>query len=82
MHISKNIAALVNLNTFPTTADPVQLQRVANQRGGWYRISWELRRGSGMGHAGLPRPSRQRPAFTSVLRWLPTALLARCRLRG
>ena len=36
MHITKNIAALVNLNTFPTTTDPVQLQRVANlmQEGG------------------------------------------------
>ena len=36
MDISKNIAALVNLNTFPTSADTVQLQRVANlmQEGG------------------------------------------------
>ena len=36
MPISKNIAALVNLNTFPTSADPVQLQRVADlmQMGG------------------------------------------------
>ncbi|MGA2828735.1 MAG: ABC transporter substrate-binding protein [Streptosporangiaceae bacterium] len=30
MHISKGTAALVNLNTFPTSADPVVLQRVAN----------------------------------------------------
>jgi NitT/TauT family transport system substrate-binding protein len=30
MRISKDIAALVNLNTYPTTANPVQLQRVAN----------------------------------------------------
>lgn len=36
MPVTKNIAALVNLNTFPTTANPVQLQRVANlmQEGG------------------------------------------------
>jgi hypothetical protein len=36
MRITQNIAALVNLNTFPTTADPVQFQRVANlmQEGG------------------------------------------------
>ena len=36
MPISKNIAALVNLNVFPTSADPVQLQRVADlmQMGG------------------------------------------------
>ncbi|MGA2829496.1 MAG: ABC transporter substrate-binding protein, partial [Streptosporangiaceae bacterium] len=36
MHISKSTAALVNLNTFPTTADPKVLQRVADlmQEGG------------------------------------------------
>ena len=36
MPISKNIAALVNLNAFPTSADPVQLQRLADlmQMGG------------------------------------------------
>ena len=36
MPISKNIAALVNLNAFPTSADLVQLQRVADlmQMGG------------------------------------------------
>jgi NitT/TauT family transport system substrate-binding protein len=30
LHISKGTAALVNLNIFPTSADPVVLQRVAN----------------------------------------------------
>ena len=29
MHISANIAALVNLNTFPVSAGPAQLQRAA-----------------------------------------------------
>jgi NitT/TauT family transport system substrate-binding protein len=39
MHITKQIAALVNLNVFPTNADSVQLQRVANlmQEGGMLR---------------------------------------------
>ena len=30
MHISRNIAALVNLNTSPVSVVPAQLQRVAN----------------------------------------------------
>lgn len=36
MHISKNIASLVNLNVFPTSLSTVQIQRVANlmQEGG------------------------------------------------
>jgi hypothetical protein len=36
MHISTNVAALVSLNTCPTSADAVQLQLVANlmQEGG------------------------------------------------
>ena len=57
---SKNIAALVNLNTVPTGADTVQLERVANlmaeggmlarPTGNWPRRSWPSIRAPGRWH--------------------------------